>query len=273
MTLPSGRGEMPIALPTAMNHEFIIASSGLAAFGLSINFGIMIGSINQVNWAAQYTSLNEKGYCIVPGVLSKKECDFISELYQNDELYRTTINMQRFRFGKGEYKYFNYPLPEPVQTLRDALYRPLAVLANEWMKCLGLDARFPSTHNSLLEECKANGQLRPTPLILKYETGGFNALHQDLYGKIYFPFQVVLVLSESGKDYEGGEFVLVEQMPRAQSRAEVICPHQGDALIITTNFRPVKGTRGYYRAKMKHGVSPLKSGTRYAMGIIFHDAK
>ncbi len=225
-----------------------------------------------MNWENIRESLDEKGFGIIPGVLSPEECNHLSGFYDDPHLFRSTIDMKRYRFGKGEYKYFNYPLPLPIQSLRETLYGPLASLANDWMQRLSIENQFPASHQQLLEECKANGQTRPTPLILKYEAGGFNTLHQDLYGAVYFPFQVVFVLSESGRDYEGGEFVLVEQLPRAQSRAHVIHPHQGDAVIFTTNFRPVKGNRGYYRAKMKHGVSPLTSGTRYALGIIFHDA-
>jgi hypothetical protein len=225
-----------------------------------------------MNWPNIYQLLNEKGYATVPGVLSPEECYHLSGLYTDDALYRSTIDMQRYRFGKGEYKYFNYPLPPAIQALREVLYPPLASVANQWMDHLSIANHFPLTHEQFLEECKAKGQHRCTPLMLRYETGGFNTLHQDLYGDIYFPFQVLFVLSEAGKDYEGGEFVLVEQIPRAQSRVEVIRPHQGEAVFFTTQFRPVKGSRGYYRARMKHGVSPLKSGTRHALGIIFHDA-
>ena len=180
--------------------------------------------------------------------------------------------MQRYRFGKGEYKYYRYPLPNVVQALREHLYNPLSNIANGWMEKLGIAITFPPQHHELVAACNAKSQSRPTPLILRYETGGFNTLHQDLYGDVYFPFQVVFALSEPGKDYDGGEFVLVENIPRAQSRAEVIKINQGDALIFTTNFRPVKGTKGYYRATIKHGVSPVRAGIRYAMGIIFHDA-
>jgi len=225
-----------------------------------------------MNWQAIYQSLDEKGYATVPGVLSREECHRLSGLYDNELLFRSTVNMERYRFGKGEYKYFNYPLPPAIQVLRQSLYGPLASFANAWMHHLSIAYHYPLTHEQLLEACREKGQTRATPLMLRYETGGFNTLHQDLYGDIYFPFQVVLVLSEPGKDYEGGEFVLVEQLPRAQSRVEVIRPGQGEAVIFTTQFRPVKGTRGYYRAKVKHGVSPLKSGMRYALGIIFHDA-
>jgi hypothetical protein len=225
-----------------------------------------------MNWPAIYQSLDERGYATIPGVLSSEECQHLSGLYQDDHLFRSTINMERYRFGKGEYKYFDYPLPPAIQALRETLYGPLASFANTWMHHLSIDYRYPLTHQQLQEECKAKGQTRSTPLMLRYETGGFNTLHQDLYGEIYFPFQVVFVLSEPVKDFEGGEFVLVEQLPRAQSRVEVIRPCQGEAVIFTTNFRPVNGSRGYYRARVKHGVSPLKSGTRYALGIIFHDA-
>lgn len=180
--------------------------------------------------------------------------------------------MKRYRFGEGEYKYFNYPLPSLIQTLREQFYRPLSGIANEWMEKLSISKQFPETHAELIIQCQLQAQKRPTPLILHYTAGGFNTLHQDLYGEVYFPFQIVFVLTQHGHDHEGGELVLVEQVPRAQSKAEVIKPNQGDALIFTTNFRPVKGARGYYRANMKHGVSEVKSGERFALGIIFHDA-
>jgi hypothetical protein len=180
--------------------------------------------------------------------------------------------MERYRFGKGEYKYFDYPLPFTIHALREILYRCLVPVANQWMKSLSLNSVFPDTHDQLIELCREKNQRRPTPLILRYEAGGFNTLHQDLYGDIFFPMQTVVMLSEPGKDFDGGEFIIVEQLPRAQSKAEVVHLDQGDALIFTTNFRPVKGAKGYYRARMKHGVSEIKSGIRYTMGIIFHDA-
>jgi len=225
-----------------------------------------------MDWSTIYNALNEKGFYMLRDVLSAAECQHLSGMYEDNYLYRSTINMQRYRFGKGEYKYFNYPLPPTIQSLREILYSPLASLANEWMDKLGTKITFPSQHQELVEQCKTKEQRRPTPLMLRYEPGGFNTLHQDLYGEIYFPFQVVFVLTQQGKDHEGGEFVLTEQIPRAQSKAEVLQPNQGDALIFTTNFRPIKGSRGYYRAKMKHGVSEIKSGVRYSLGIIFHDA-
>ncbi|NOT74667.1 MAG: 2OG-Fe(II) oxygenase [Cyclobacteriaceae bacterium] len=229
--------------------------------------------IDALAWKETLHSLNEKGYAIIPTLFSNDDCEKLSDLYFRDNLYRSTINMQRYRFGKGEYKYFSYPLPEVIQCIRETLYPPLANLANEWMRHLGIEENFPLDHKTLIELCQSKSQLRPTPLILRYETGGFNTLHQDLYGDVYFPFQVVFALSQSGKDFEGGEFVLVEQLPRAQSKAQVINLQKGDAMIFTTNFRPVMGTRGYYRAKIKHGISQLTSGVRFALGIIFHDAR
>jgi len=225
-----------------------------------------------MDWNSIYTSLNEKGYAHLPKVLSADDCSHLIGLYREPDLYRSTINMQRYRFGKGEYKYFNYPLPPLIQKLRQDLYEPLVVLANQWVQQLSMATAYPSEHVKLIELCHQKNQLRPTPLILHYEKGGFNTLHQDLYGEVYFPFQVVFLLTQQGTDHEGGELVLTEQIPRAQSKAQVIQPDRGDAVIFTTNFRPVMGSRGYYRATVKHGVSEVKSGERYALGIIFHDA-
>lgn len=225
-----------------------------------------------MDWTPIYDSLNRKGYATIPGILSQEECRHLSGMYEDDYLYRSTINMQRYRFGKGEYKYFSYPLPPAIQVLREILYSPLSLLANEWMSKLGMEIKYPSSHNDLVQWCNSHNQRRPTPLILRYEPGGYNTLHQDLYGDVYFPFQVVFVLTQEGTDHNGGEFVLTEQTPRAQSKAEVIHPKQGDALIFTTNFRPVSGSRGYYRAKMKHGVAEVTGGIRYSLGIIFHEA-
>lgn len=228
--------------------------------------------INQMDWSSTYQDLNKKGYTIIQNVLSREECQYMVSLYSDQALYRNVVNMERYRFGKGEYKYFNYPLPLTILSLREILYHHLVPVANEWMKYLSLNNVFPNNHKQLIEKCHDKNQTRPTPLILRYETGGYNTLHQDLYGDIFFPMQAVFMLSEPGKDFEGGEFIMLEQLPRAQSKAEVINLNQGDALIFTTNFRPVKGSRGYYKVRMKHGVSEIKSGVRYAMGIIFHDA-
>ncbi len=232
----------------------------------------MNDDMDNLNWNEQYEALNEKGYSILPDLLSKDECENLVGMYGDSSKYRSIINMQRYRFGKGEYKYFNYPLPSIIQSIRENMYQGLAPLANEWMQKLSIDIQYPTSHADFVAECHSKNQNRPTPLILQYEPGGFNTLHQDLYGEVYFPFQVVVVLTQDGRDHTGGELVLTEQIPRAQSKAEIIRPKQGDGIVITTNFRPMKGTRGYYRSNMKHGVSEVKSGRRYALGIIFHDA-
>jgi uncharacterized protein len=229
-------------------------------------------AVMAINWLSITTSLNERGYALIPGLLPKKDCETLIGMYTDPARYRNIINMQRYRFGKGEYKYFKYPLPYLIQVLREELYSPLASVANDWMNRLSIETRFPMKHSDLLEQCKAHDQIRPTPLILNYQVGGYNTLHQDLYGDIYFPFQVLFMLSQKGTGYEGGEFVLTEQVPRAQSKVSVLTPNLGDAVIFTTNFRPVKGSRGYYRATMKHGISEVMAGERYALGIIFHDA-
>jgi hypothetical protein len=229
-------------------------------------------TIPSIDWNQTTELLNTRGYAILPGMLTPSECKSIIGLYDDGSRYRSIINMERYRFGKGEYKYFNYPLLEILVALREGLYQPLAKVANTWMNVLNINDSFPENHSDFIKHCHSKNQIRPTPLILKYETGGFNTLHQDLYGDVFFPFQVIFSLTQSGVDYSGGELVLTEQIPRAQSKAEVITPNLGDAVIVTTNFRPVKGSKGYYRAKVKHGVSEVKSGTRYTLGIVFHDA-
>lgn len=208
----------------------------------------------------------------LPSLLSIDDCTHLADLYSHQNLYRNTIAMERYRFGKGEYKYFSYPLPDLIHQLRDEFYELLVGVANQWSAQLLHPVRYPSTHSEFIMMCQTKLQSRPTPLILHYTKGGFNTLHQDLYGEIYFPFQVLISLSQRGKDYEGGEFVMTEQLPRAQSKAMVLTPDQGDAIIFTTNFRPIAGTKGYYKSRMKHGVSEIKSGERFALGIIFHDA-
>ncbi|WP_036385736.1 2OG-Fe(II) oxygenase [Muricauda sp. MAR_2010_75] len=225
-----------------------------------------------IDWTQVHGELHKKGYASVPGFLSSVECQEFIQRYQKPDGYRKTVVMERYRFGLGEYKYFDYPLPEKIQELRTKLYPHLAPVANLWMKVLKIDKMFPTTHQELLEQCKERGQLKPTPLILKYGEGGFNTLHQDLYGDVYFPIQALLVLSNREVDFSGGEFVMTQQTPRAQSKAIVLKPNQGDLVFFTTNFRPVKGQKGYYRVNMKHGVSEVTNGNRYALGIIFHDA-
>jgi len=229
-------------------------------------------NIDTLDWGAAANSLHEHGYALLPGVLDTQECRQLISSYNAPALYRKTITMERYRFGKGEYKYFSYPLPSLIQSIREAVYPKLVPVANAWMKALKDPRIFPANLATLQQQCREHGQDKPTVLILQYGEGGHNTLHQDLYGEIFFPMQLVLFLDEPGRDYTGGEFVLVQQTPRAQSKAMVLTPRQGDMLIFTTNFRPVKGTRGYYRVNMKHGVSPVREGSRHTLGIIFHDA-
>jgi len=231
-----------------------------------------IQDIPSINWQSATESLNNSGYAIIPKLISDEDCRSLIDIYGNDAAYRKTVAMERYRYGLGEYRYFNYPLPPLVQKLRQEVYPMLAPVANNWMRVLNIDKQFPATHNELQQLCHDAGQHKPTALILKYGPGGFNTLHQDLYGDVYFPMQMVLFLTEPDEDYTGGEFVLTEQIPRAQSKAIVLKPTKGDVMIFTTNFRPVKGSKGYYRINMRHGVSPLHTGERYTLGIIFHDA-
>ena len=218
-------------------------------------------------------SLSERGYALVPRVLSREQCDQLVALYRHESRFRSRIDMARHRFGVGDYKYFARPLPEIVEALRTALYPPLAVVANRWNESLGAEERYPGTLSEFLERCASHGQTRPTPLLLHYEEGGYNCLHQDVYGDVAFLLQVVAFLSRPGVDYTGGEFLLVEQRPRAQSAGEAIVGQQGDLLVFTTRVRPAAGVRGSYRVNVRHGVSRVRSGTRYTLGIIFHDAR
>ena len=228
--------------------------------------------INHLDWDNITNQMHDNGYALLRDILTATDCDELVQGYDNQSIYRKTITMERYRFGLGEYKYFSYPLPDIIEELRQNVYPHLAPIANSWMKVLNIDKRFPGTLPELLEQCHTNGQTRPTPLILKYGESGYNTLHRDLYGEVFFPMQLVIFLNEPGKDYDGGEFVLIEQRPRAQSKAIVLKPGKGDMLLFTTNFRPVKGSKGYYRVNMKHGVSEVKSGNRHTLGVIFHDA-
>lgn len=232
----------------------------------------IITKIEDIDWRIVSSEIHEKGYIILPDFLSTSQCEQLTKRYDNSKEFRKTVEMKRYRFGLGEYKYFNYPLPNIVQIIRENIYPKLVPIANLWMESLKIDRCFPESFQGLQEECRAKNQTKPTALILKYGKGGFNTLHQDLYGEIYFPLQLVLFLNEPDVDYTGGEFVLTQQTPRAQSKAIVLKPRKGSMLILTTNFRPLKGVRGYYRVSMKHGVSELHGGKRYTLGIIFHDA-
>lgn len=225
-----------------------------------------------INWQMVTEEMNEKGYSVIHGLLSNGQCEELIEGYDNTHAYRKTVVMERYRFGLGEYKYFNYPLPGLIQTIRESVYPKLSLIANDWMKVLNIDKKFPDTFSELQTLCHNSNQTKPTVLILKYGKGGHNTLHQDLYGDIFSPIQSVLFLNEPGDDYTGGEFVLTQQTPRAQSKAIVLKPRKGDMLFFTTNFRPVKGNKGYYRVNMKHGVSEVQEGERHTLGIIFHDA-
>ncbi|MGD9614776.1 MAG: 2OG-Fe(II) oxygenase [Alphaproteobacteria bacterium] len=223
-------------------------------------------------WEAALAALDESGYAVLPGLLDAAECRGLAALYEDDAAFRSRVVMARHNYGRGEYKYLRYPLPSPVAALRAALYPRLAPLANDWHKRLRLEPRFPADLDAWLARCHDAGQQRPTPLILKYEAGDYNCLHQDLYGDLVFPVQATTLLSAPGDDFTGGEFVLVEQRPRMQSRAEIVPLGQGDAVIFAVNFRPVAGARGDYRVAMRHGVSRLRRGRRFTLGVIFHDA-
>jgi uncharacterized protein len=229
--------------------------------------------LTDFDWHALRESLRENGYALTPSVLTQNECAELIDLYSSDGGFRSHIIMSRYRFGRGDYKYFDYPLPATVQELREHSYPCLALLANEWNKALGVEGVFPKEHSAFLTQCKKNGQKRATPLLLHYEEGDFNCLHQDLYGAVAFPLQLTCFLSRPGADYEGGEFVLVEQQPRAQSKARVITAAQGQILIFATRYRPVKGSRGFYRTNLRHGVSAVSRGRRFTLGVIFHDSQ
>lgn len=225
-----------------------------------------------LDWQAIEDDLNRHGCAVVPGLLDTGACRALAAQYEQPERFRSRVVMARHGYGRGEYQYFAYPLPEPVAALRSALYAPLAAIANRWQASLGLAARFPLEHDAFLARCHAAGQVRPTPLLLRYGEGDYNCLHQDLYGEHVFPLQLAVLLSRPQVDFTGGEFVLTEQRPRMQSRVEVVPLQQGDAVIFAVAQRPVNGVRGSYRVTMRHGVSRLRSGARHTLGVIFHDA-
>ena len=226
-----------------------------------------------IDWDRATRELTDTGGTRLEGLLPAEECGRLAELYDETELFRSRVVMARHGFGSGEYQYFRYPLPEPIAGLRRDLYPPLAAVANHWAASLGGPGSFPVTHAEFLERCHAAGQRLPTPLLLLYDTGDYNCLHQDLYGDLVFPLQVAILLSEPQRDFTGGEFVLTEQRPRRQSRVEVVPLRQGDAVVFAVHHRPVAGARGWYRANLRHGVSRVRSGRRHTTGIIFHDAR
>ena len=228
--------------------------------------------VAELDWERIAAELDQTGLALVKRVLAPAECEALAALYQ-DGRFRSRVVMARHGFGRGEYKYFDHPLPDVVSELRGALYPPLAGVANRWNQAMGVDVRYPDDHAAFLERCHEAGQTRPTPLLLQYGEGDYNCLHQDLYGEHVFPLQMTVLLSAPGRDFTGGEFLLTEQRPRMQSRAEVVPLEQGDGVIFPVNRRPVQGTRGIYRVTLRHGVSRVRSGRRHAMGIIFHDAQ
>jgi hypothetical protein len=230
------------------------------------------GRVAAYDWQALASELDNYGCAVVPKLLSPEECRTIAALYPDESHFRSHVIMARHGFGKGEYRYFKYPLPHLLGGLRTALYPHLADVANKWSGRMGIDEGYPEDHASFLERCRAAGQTRPTPLLLQYVPGDFNCLHQDLYGELAFPIQVAILLSEPGRDFTGGEFALTEQRPRMQSRVEVVPLRQGDAVAFAVHNRPVQGSKGTYRVNLRHGVSRLRSGMRHTVGIIFHDA-
>ena len=251
-TIAAASNRLPV-----VTHKWSAVSTGLDA----------------LDWPAVAVALDRHGSAVLPKVLAPEDCRALAECYDSDALFRSRVVMSRHGFGRGEYKYFGYPLPPIVAELRAGLYPRLAAIANQWHEALGVETRFPPGHDDYLERCRLAGQTRPTPLLLRYVEGDFNCLHQDVYGELVFPLQVAFLLAEPGRDFTGGEFVLTEQRPRMQSRAEVVPLTQGDGVIFPVHHRPVRGTRGVYRVNLRHGVSRLRSGRRSTLGIIFHDAK
>jgi hypothetical protein len=229
--------------------------------------------IATLNWPRVAQELDGQGSSVMERILSGDECRGLAKLYPQDNRFRSQVIMARHGFGRGEYKYFSYPLPEIIAALRTSVYSQLAPIANRWNTAMGSDIRYPENHSDFLKRCHDAGQLKPTPLLLQYGEGDYNCLHQDLYGEHVFPIQVAILLSEPTKDFTGGEFVLTEQRPRMQSRPEVVGLRQGDGVAFAVHQRPVPGKRGFYRVNMRHGVSRLRSGHRHTIGIIFHDAK
>jgi len=228
--------------------------------------------IAAIDWDRVYANLDAEGHAAMESMLSPKECIALAASYDSEKQFRSRIVMARHGFGRGEYKYFAYPLPRLIASLRAALYPRLCNIANRWNECMGIAVRYPDEHEEFLDRCHRAGQTRPTPLLLQYGEGDYNCLHQDLYGEHAFPLQVAFLLSKPDRDFAGGEFILTEQRPRMQSRAMVVPLDQGSAVVFAVNNRPVKGARGFYRVKMRHGVSRIRSGRRHALGVIFHDA-
>ena len=234
--------------------------------------GDIAGRVQALDWSRIGQDLDAQGSAVIAGLLDAAECTALAALYRKEDSFRSRVVMARHGFGRGEYKYFSYPLPDPVSALRASVYPHLAPIANRWNSAMGIAVRYPARHTEFIARCHEAGQCRPTPLLLQYGVDDYNCLHQDLYGEHVFPIQLAILLSEPGRDFSGGEFVLTEQRPRMQSRPEVVPLRQGDAVAFAVHHRPVQGTRGVYRVNLRHGVSRLRSGHRHTLGIIFHDA-
>ena len=259
-------------LELALGFEPEPKHAGAREPGSATVAGSLTQRVDAIDWFDVEEELNGYGCAMLRNLFSAQECDALTALYPRDDLYRSRVVMARHGFGRGEYKYFAYPLPQLVAKLRAELYPRLAPVANRWNEVMNIDVRYPAAHGEFIERCHAAGQLRPTPLILQYAKDDYNCLHQDLYGEHVFPLQVAILLSEPGKDFTGGEFVMTEQRPRMQSRTEVVPLGKGDAVVFAVHHRPVQGTRGVYRVNLRHGVSRLRSGHRHTLGVIFHDA-
>jgi uncharacterized protein len=229
--------------------------------------------MQRIDWGNVARELDAQGSAVLKHLISQEQCRAVAALYSQDRLFRSRVVMSRHGFGRGEYKYFNYPLPDVLGELRSTIYPHLAPIANRWNAAIGMDTRYPEKHSEFLDRCHAAGQIKPTPLLLQYAKDDYNCLHQDLYGEHVFPLQVAILLSEPGEDFDGGEFVMTEQRPRMQSRAEVVPLRRGDGVVFAVHHRPVIGTRGVYRVNLRHGVSRIRSGRRHTVGIIFHDAE
>jgi hypothetical protein len=238
-----------------------------------MNWAGLSRRLSDIDWTKANAALNLRGAAILPGLLEPGECEEIVALYDVAERFRSRVIMQRHGYGKGEYRYFSYPLPDPVQQLRETLYPPLADIANRWQAMLGQTTTYPANHAAFIARCHAAEQTRPTPLLLRYGTGDYNCLHQDIYGELLFPLQVVFLLADPATDFTGGELLLTEQRMRMQSRPLVLPLRQGDAAVFAVSTRPVQGSRGAYRVNMRHGVSEVRDGRRHSLGIIFHDAR
>lgn len=238
----------------------------------SVQANDVVNRVNTLDWELVSRELDARGCAIIESLITPEECDALARLYPVDDIFRSRVVMARHGFGSGEYKYFSYPLPDVVSELRTEIYPRLTPIANRWNAAMGVDARYPAKLSDFIARCHEAGQLRPTPLLLRYEAGDYNCLHQDLYGEHVFPLQIAILLSDPGRDFTGGEFVLTEQRPRMQSRAEVVPLRQSDAVVFAVRHRPVQGARGVYRVNLRHGVSRIRSGHRQTLGIIFHDA-